>query len=250
MNHDMNTNKPTVPPLPLWGSALLFGIPTLLMWFATRHAIPVLQERLAGPDILCWFVAGGAVFLCLFIGAFVGFRIEEQRVSLVGFTQRFRLAPIQRADVLWSLGTLVVCGLLSAAIAGVWTWASNPFPFLGKPDLSPTFMPVEPLTHETLWVLLAWLPLFFFNIAGEELWWRGYMLPRQEQSHGNSAWIVHGIGLAVFHLPLGIPLTIIALPILFGLPFVVQRRRNLWTGIIVHGIFNGLGFLAVAFGVV
>jgi len=58
------------------------------------------------------------------------------------------------------------------------------------------------------------------------------------------------IGLTVFHLPMGIPLTIIALPILFGLPFVVQRCRNLWTGIIVHGIFNGLGFLAVDFGVV
>jgi len=246
----LNTNQPPIPPLPLWGSAVLFGVPTLLMWFATRHAIPVLQEGLPGPDTLCWFVAGGAVFLCLFVGAFVGFWLEKQRGSLTGFTQRFRLTPIQRADVLWSFGVLIVCSLLSAAIAGVWTWASSVFPILGKPDLSPPFMHVEPLTRETLWVLLAWLPLFFFNIAGEELWWRGFMLPRQEQSHGKTAWIIHAVGLAVFHLPLGIPLTIIALPILFGLPFVVQRCRNLWTGIIVHGIFNGLGFLAVAFGVV
>jgi len=132
----------------------------------------------------------------------------------------------------------------------VWALTSQVFPVLEEPDLSPTFMHVEPLTQETLWVLLAWLPLFFFNIAGEELWWRGYMLPRQERLHGEAAWIVHGIGLAVFHLTLGIPLTIIALPILFGLPFVVQRRRNLWTGFIVHGIFNALGFLAVAFGAI
>ena len=122
------------------------------------------------------------------------------------------------------------------------------FPILEKPDLSLPSMHVEPLTQETLWVLLAWLPLFFFNIAGEELWWRGYMLPRQERSHGEAAWIVHGVGLIVFHLPLGIPLTIIALPVLFGLPFVVQRRRNLWTGFIVHGFFNAGGFLSVAFG--
>lgn len=250
MNYAMNTNKPSVPPLPLWGSAVLFGIPTLLMWVATRHVIPLLQEHLAGPSILCWFIAGGAVFLCLFAGAFIAFWIEKRRVSLAGFAQRFRLRPIRRADLLWSLAVLVICELLSAIISAVWVWASNVFTFLGKPNLSPPFMEVEPLTGETLWVLAAWLPLFFFNIAGEELWWRGYMLPRQEQSHGGAAWMVHGLGLAVFHLPLGLHLTIIASPVLFGLPLVVQRRRNLWTGFIVHGIFNMGGFLAVACGAV
>ena len=78
----------------------------------------------------------------------------------------------------------------------------------------------------------------------------GYMLPRQQQSHGEAAWIIHGIGLAVFHLPLGLHLTIIVLPFLFGIPLVVQRQRNLWTGFIVHGLLNGGGFLAVAFGAV
>jgi len=239
----MNTNKPSVPALSLWGSALLFAVPTVLMWVATRHAIPLLQGHLVGPNILCWFIAGGTVFFCLFAGAFVAFWIERRRVSLAGFAQRFRLRAMRLADVLWSLGVLIGCGMLSAAIIGAWTLASDTFPFLGKPDLSPPFMHVEPLTHQTLWVLLAWLPLFFFNIAGEELWWRGYMLPRQEQSHGGMAWVVHGLGLAVFHLPLGVHLTIIASPVLFGLPFVVQRQRNLWTGFIVHGIFNAGGFL-------
>ena len=95
---------------------------------------------------------------------------------------------------------------------------------------------------------MAWLPLFFFNITGEELWWRGYILPRQEQEHHSAAWLVHGIGLTLFHLPLGIDLSIILLPFLFGLPLVVQRRKNLWTGFIIHGMLNGGGFLAVAFG--
>jgi membrane protease YdiL (CAAX protease family) len=157
---------------------------------------------------------------------------------------------VRLADVLWSFGVLIVCGVLSAMISMVWVLASRVFTSLGQPDLSPPFMHVEPVTHETLWVLLAWLPLFFFNITGEELWWRGYVLPRQEQSHGKAAWIVHGIGLAVFHIPLGIPLTIVLLPFLFGLPLIVQRQRNLWTGFVVHGILNGGGFLAVAFGMV
>ena len=32
-----------------------------------------------------------------------------------------------------------------------------------------------------------------FNIFGEELWWRGYILPRQELSHGRFTWVVHGL---------------------------------------------------------
>ncbi len=243
----MDAKKP--PPLPLWGAVVLFGGPAVLMWFATHRVIPFLQERLGGPDILCWFVAGGTVFVCLFLGAFVGFRQEKQPVTLAGFTERFRLQEMSSNDVLWSLGVLIACGLVSAIIVVVWTSAANALSFVPEPELSPTFLHVEPLTQETLWVLLAWLPLFFFNIAGEELWWRGYILPRQEQSHGRAAWIVHGLGLAVFHMPLGLHLTIIALPVLFGLPYVVQRRGNLWTGFLVHGIFNALGFLLVAFGV-
>ena len=246
----MSMDKPSVPPLPLWGSGVLFGVPTFLMWLATRHAIPLLRERLAGPDILCWFIAGGAVFSCLFVGAFIGFWLEKRRGSPAGFAQRFQFRAVRVDDVWWSLGVLIVCGVLSAAIFGVWNLTSDVFPFLGKPDLSPPFIHVEPLAQETLWVLLAWLPLFFFNIAGEELWWRGYMLPRQQQSHGEAAWMIHGIGLAVFHLPLGLHLTIIVLPFLFGIPLVVQWQRNLWTGFIVHGLLNGGGFLAVAFGAV
>lgn len=60
-------------PLPLWGSLILFGIPTLLMWLATHWGIPALRGVFAGPDILCWFVAGGIVFFCLFVAAIAAF---------------------------------------------------------------------------------------------------------------------------------------------------------------------------------
>jgi len=244
----MTENGTKIRPLPIWGSLILFGIPTLLMWLATRLGIPALQRFLTGPDILCWFVAGGTVFFCLFVAALVAFWMEQGRLTLDGFADRFRLRRINAGDVVWSLGLLVVCGLLSAGIAGLWRLAAQAWTILPEPSLTPSFIQMEPFSQNRLSVLLAWLPLFFFNIAGEELWWRGYMLPRQEQEHRSAAWFVHGVGLALFHLPLGVDLTIILLPFLFSLPYVVQRRRNLWTGFIVHGILNGGGFLAVAFG--
>jgi membrane protease YdiL (CAAX protease family) len=246
----MTPNDRGVRPISIWGSLILFGIPTALMWVATRWAIPALRNHLAGPDILCWFVAGGAVFVCLFVAALVAFWSEPGGFTLDRFSDRFRFRRISAADVAWSLGTLVACGLLAAGIAGLWRLAAQASGVIPQPQLSPPFVRMEPLRPDTQWVLLAWLPLFFFNIAGEELWWRGYLLPRQEQKHGSAAAVVHGLGLTLFHLPLGVDLTMIVLPFLFGLPYVVQRRKSLWTGFVVHGILNGGGFLAVAFGLV
>jgi membrane protease YdiL (CAAX protease family) len=237
-----------VSPLPIGGSLILFGTPTLLMWLTTRSGIPVLRPHLGGPDIFCWFVAGGSVFFCLFAAAFVAFWIEQGKLTLLGFADRFRLSSINSGDAVWSVGTLIVCGLLSAGIAGVWTLAAQTWGLLPELSLTPSFIQVEPLTENRTSILLVWFPLFFFNITGEELWWRGYILPRQEQQHRSSAWLVHGCGLTLFHLPLGVDLSIILLPFLFGLPYVVQRRKNLWTGFLVHGILNGGGFLAVVAG--
>jgi len=245
----MKANGIETRPLPLWGSLILFGVPALLMWLATRWGIPALRGHLAGPDILCWFVAGGLVFFCLFAAAIAAFWIEQDRFARGGFAERFWIRRLDFGDVAWSVGLLIACGLLSAGIAGVWGFSSQTWGVLPEPRLSPSFIHMEPVTHGTYWVLLAWLPLFFFNIAGEELWWRGYVLPRQEQEHGSAAWFVHGLGLALFHLPLGLDLTIILLPFLFSLPYVVLHRKNLWAGFILHGLLNGGGFLAVAFGV-
>ena len=218
------------------------------MWVATRWGIPALRVWLAGPDILCWFVAGGGVFLCLFVAATVAYRLEGGTFRWQAFAERFRFRRLDRSDALWSLGLLLGCGVLSGGLVGIWEFAARWWESVPAPRLSPEFIHMTPLAPGTYWILLAWLPLFFFNIAGEELWWRGYMLPRQERQHGSSAWLAHGLGLALFHLPLGVDLSVVLLPFLFALPYVVQRQKNLWTGFLLHGLLNGGGFLAVAFG--
>jgi hypothetical protein len=48
------------------------------------------------------------------------------------------------------------------------------------------------------WILLYYVAIMFLcNIGGKELWWRGYVLPRQELVFGRTAWIVHGIPLTL-----------------------------------------------------
>ena len=41
--------------------------------------------------------------------------------------------------------------------------------------------------------------LIVLNIGGEELWWRGIILPRQELAFGKWAWLVNGLLWDLFH---------------------------------------------------
>jgi len=87
------------------------------------------------------------------------------------------------------------------------------------------------------WILIYYAVLILVcNIGGEELWWRGYVLPRQELAFGRSAWVIHGICWSVFHLFMQ--------PTLWtphawqsqvwALSFVAQRTRSTWPGIVGH----------------
>ena len=91
------------------------------------------------------------------------------------------------------------------------------------------------------WILGYYLVvLLVFNIGGEELWWRGYILPRQELAFGKVAWIVNGILWACFHIFIHSTLfdLVRMMPTCLALAYVVQRTKNTWTGIIGHTIGN------------
>ena len=86
-------------------------------------------------------------------------------------------------------------------------------------------------------LVLVYILGWFFNIVGEELWFRSYILPRQELAFGKAAWLVNGFMFTFNHL--WQPWILIAiLPASLLLAYVVQRRRNTWIGIIQHGLVN------------
>ena len=87
--------------------------------------------------------------------------------------------------------------------------------------------------------------VLFFNIVGEELWWRGYILPRQELTHGKITWLIHGTLWACFHMFKwwAVPFMLITCQII---PFVAQKTKNTWPGMINHIIINGAGAIMAA----
>jgi hypothetical protein len=90
------------------------------------------------------------------------------------------------------------------------------------------------------------------NIGGEELWWRGYVLPRQELAFGGAAWIVHGLFWSAFHLFMQPTLWDPTRMAIGGmaLSFVAQRTKNAWPGIVGHSFGNLPFFLSLAKGVI
>jgi membrane protease YdiL (CAAX protease family) len=102
-----------------------------------------------------------------------------------------------------------------------------------------------------------WIPVYYAvvmlvcNIGGEELWWRGYVLPRQELAFGTSAWIVHGIFWSIFHLFMQPTLWDTTRMAITGvaLSFVVQRTKSTWPGVVGHSFGNLPFFLSLIKGV-
>jgi membrane protease YdiL (CAAX protease family) len=121
--------------------------------------------------------------------------------------------------------------------------------WFGIPMLSttPWFMEMRPFRGGEKLLLLAWLPMFFFNIAGEELLWRGYL---QSRLPGPGAWMLCSVLWLVFHLPFGPGLMVLLVPVIVIIPFCFQRTGNALVGVFIHGMFNGPMFVAIALGAV
>jgi membrane protease YdiL (CAAX protease family) len=234
-----------LPGLGPMGTLVVFGLGALLLLVATRVVIPALASQIPVEPVLLWFLAGGlGVFVPLFILSVVMLRGEPARSLAATWFDRLRFRPLTAADWLWCLSGLAIVGLLSAAtLLALRTVA-------GAAPLHPPLLTVERLAPGRYWILLAWLPFWLLNIFGEEILWRGVVLPRQEVVFGRWAWLANGAGWALFHVAFGATLVVILWPILLILPYVAQRRRNSWTGVFIHAGLNGPGFLAVAFALV
>ena len=225
-------------------SIVLFGVPALLLWGATGWLVPALVQRGWEP-LAAWFLAGGLlVFGPLLAAALLVAWSEVPGRSLAGALELLRIRRLSRSDWRLAIGTLVVT---IAATAGLQLINATLWP--GLPP-HPTFMSVRPLEPSQYYLLVLWLPFFAANIIGEELWWRGVIQTRQEVLFGRSTWILQGLLHGAFHLSFGPGLLFILVPVLFSIPWAVQRSQNTSVGIAIHAGINGPGFLAVTLGLI
>jgi membrane protease YdiL (CAAX protease family) len=192
-----------------------------------------------------WFLAASLVlFGPLILVAALLLNRERRQGKLVSLGARLWLRPMNGGDWLWAVGGLISVGMLTGGIGGALRMLQD-----GK-NFHPSFMAFEPLGPGRYWILAVWLTFFVLNIVGEELVWRGVALPRQEVAFGERAWLVNGFLWWLFHAAFPWQVLLTLVPITLLLPYVVQRRRSTWTGIVIHAGFGAMGFLVLAFGFV
>ncbi len=233
--------------MPIWMSLLFFGLAAIGLYIATHYIIPFLIRVTDIHPALSWFIVGGiVVFVPLFVTAIVASRLEGAK-AFHTIRIRLRLKAMNGGDWLWTLVGFIIIGVTVGLIMFAGEWATKAGLISGF-NISPSFLEFEPFGASQRWMFLIWLPMFFFNIMGEELLWRGYILPRQELAHGKYAWIVNCVLHLVFHIPFGWSLILMTFPIIMVIPYLVQKRANTWIGVILHGGINGPAFIAISLG--
>lgn len=218
---------------------------SVLMFTLTRYLIPFLHEITGWEIILFWFLVGSlGVFLPLIITGIIILKKEGQRFSRQTWKERLRFRKVTKNDLIWSIGAILVVLVITGLLMKILEL------FGGKFESSPSFMFLEPLSGARYLILAAWLPYWILNILGEEFFWRGVMMPRQEISFGKYTWLIHGFGWGLFHIAFGWNLLITLIPLLFIQSYVVQKTKNSWTGVIMHGGINGPAFIAISLGLI
>jgi uncharacterized protein len=95
------------------------------------------------------------------------------------------------------------------------------------------------------WFALTVAMMVFNTVLGEELLFRGFLLPRMNGAFGRGDWLANGIMFAAYHLhvPWSMPAALLD-SFLLALP--TRRYRSAWIGIAVHSsqtVFFGLAVL-------
>jgi membrane protease YdiL (CAAX protease family) len=247
---DVKTNAAIpVKPLRVLGSILL-GFPSAIVVAGLFGLLPWMVRYGFGllTILNVTFAIPAALML---LSALVAYRLEGRPLKWSSFRDRMRLFRLSRNEWLWTLGLLVV-GLGGELSIGPLADALDRIRWFTQPNELPAFMnsmraglPEVDLSGR--WLVGLWLlfAIAVLNIGGEELWWRGIVLPRQELFFGRWTWLIHGVEWTLFHAPASAGTLVAYLPVTIPLSYVAQRTENTWPGMVVRLTVNVVGTLAV-----
>lgn len=239
--------SPQIKPLPLGQAILFFAVPSLAVTAAFYWGVPSMVERGMG-EVPAYLTALMIPLAGCFFAALIAYILEGRPLTWKSISDRLRLRRMTGKDWLWAFGGLLVTFIGFAML--VLTDSLINRGLIPMPSYIPAAL--DPAARSSLdaykalmgpeaignWRLIGLiLAVLFFNVIGEELYFRGYILPRQELAHGSQAWKIHFALWTVFHVFQYwqvLYLVTMTLPI----SYIAQRRQNTWPGIVIHGLHN------------
>lgn len=195
---------------------------------------------------------------CVWAGALAGFMYGGDFADVAAVLFAFLALRLERHNNRWIYPAVVIAVMIKRSAGAVATVLQSGVFFIPSQFYQQFFGHFGPSDFMGVPLKGAWwLPVYYacliliFNIGGEELWWRGYVLPRQQLAFPRGAWVIHGVMWSAFHVFMQPTLWDTTRMAITGvaLAFVVHRTRNTWTGIIGHTAGNLHFFLSLVRGV-
>ena len=246
--------------LGIW---VLAAVPMgLLSWIVFPALSPVGSDPLEAGVLRIALLTGGLIWL--FVLSMIIVRQEEGDLRWTTIKRRLRLnAPrdpetggTRRRLWLWVIPFLVASVVWDVALKSyVGDVSVSIFPFLAEPPnygFEAVFKSQEILDRLVgAWWFLGLIVVFlaFNSILGEELLFRGVLLPRMQGVFGRWSWVANGVLFGFYHVhqPWGIVDS--AIGGVFFLAYPSWRLRSTWMGVIVHSA-QSVFFAFLVFGVV
>src|SRR5687767_1882529 len=252
-------NQRTLRPLGFGQALLYFGIPAAWFSLSLLGLLPWMIRR-GVSQFVTFNVTFGVPLALMLLAAIIAYRLEGRPWSMPAFRERMRLERFDWRHLLWGLGIGAFYAFGNPLLARVLQPLSR-VPLYTAPDEFNALRTAMVAGKEFLgiptagaWWLLVWgtVLLIVLNIFGEELWWRGYILPRQEVANGRWAWVVNGVLWAAFHIFYHTTLYSLVsyIPGCCVLAYVAQRTRSTWPGVIGHIIANSAFLIFLFRGIV
>ncbi|MDH4144639.1 MAG: CPBP family intramembrane metalloprotease [Acidimicrobiia bacterium] len=233
--------------LGVWAAA---SVPmALLAWVVA----PLLSDRLSGDESLA-----RALLICLTLGLIWQFVL----VLILMMHELGALRWTRLRDALWLRSP---CDPGTGRVGGkTWWWAAlfvflaavlqlvPPIPGPSSRDFA-DFLTSDrgEAFFQGAWGWFAVIALFvvFNTIIGEELLFRGVLLPRIKDAFGRADWVANGVLFAIYHLhqPWSMPSSLVEGVFLEAYPS--RRFRSAWMGIIVHSL-QSVFVLTIVFALV
>ncbi len=244
----LSSGPQTIQPMGWRLSLLCFGIPSILLILALHVVTPILVISGIKP-FYAQLIPNGMVLVSLLIASIVAYWLEDRRFTGTGLKDRFRLDRMTGRNWLWVLGGTIAGFALYYLASPVGSWLIEKG-FIPLPGSIPAWldprvtMPfVEKFNVEAgglrgNWPVAATAVVFFiFNVVGEEFWWRGYILPRQELSWGKWTWPIHAVMWTGFHAfkwwdMVGL------LPAQLVFVYVIARTKSTTVAMLLHVLTN------------
>jgi membrane protease YdiL (CAAX protease family) len=220
--------------IAVWAAA---AIPmAVLAWLVA----PVLADRLSGEGHVPMFKAlilsltVGLVWQFVLVAILVGREQGSLRLSIVREVLWLRSPRSPRSGRVGGRVWLIVIPLIVAFAA-----FNELIPALGAPENRDFVSLLESDAGKAFlegawgWYGLIVALLVFTSVLGEELLFRGFLLPRMNGAFGRGDWLANGALFAVYHLhvPWGMPAALLDA---FTLAYPTKRYRSAWIGIAVH----------------